>query len=319
MLYVCPGGVERIPLSYNEKFKKKKTRLNVESEEEEQTPSSPVNDHHKKRSILSKKSFHKVAKLVKLSRSVSAEKKSEEVVDGIPEEDEEGKKEGEGEQGTPPPPSPSPRQPSSPQRSPETNPRKKRPPPRPNAIVLKEEDTQLALDNPIVTLTPSDPSTTMEVGGSSSEYHDPLTPQTHHHHKEKKRGGSRFKKERDYPTVVKGGGEDGEDLSPSQTAHSPHRLTTRSRSSRLPRATENEDFFVINYIQMSVCGLWLCMGNKGGYAMVFNFSTTNSKQSTPCKVSEWMVWRVQTLSSALEKYVQWTLTNPNLRQTEHPF
>ena len=262
---------------------------------------SGTNDHEEKKHsmdkkhssshLTSKKSFHKMAKLVKLGRSLSNEKKKSknEEVDG---ESNEGGGGGEGveegnqeevieevEEGGSQESSSSTSRPSSvigTSDSSEQRPRKKRPPPRPNAIVLKQQDSQSI--PPQVTFTTSgntDPHNfpNDHVAYAENEEAVSATPSSqNHHHLHEKRKTAKSRQEsprRDAPAHLK-------------SRNSPHRLTTRSQFSRI-FSQPDDDYFTVNYINMCVCGLWLCVGNNGGNVMAFDFTTT--PKSSPAGVS----------------------------------
>lgn len=73
--------------------------------------------------------------------------------------------------------------------------------------------------------------------------------------------------------------------SPTKASHQSSRLNRVSQTSdettsspisfmaKTPQLLEDEDeFFGINEIEMCLCGLWLCVANKGGCVMAFDFS-----------------------------------------------
>jgi hypothetical protein len=251
---MLPLGVERRTISYKDSKSKKRriskvvTKSSFEGKEESQEGKTPTS------SRKPKNSFHRMAKIVKLTRSVSdkGSQEEEEAVDHVtnitansipevPEEHEEGSSSNDQSKRLSP-------SSSSSHLSPDKQ-RKKRPPPRPSAIVLKKE-SQGALDHPTLTLTPSPQSSVFPEVGEEEESH-------------------RIK-----------------------SRQSPHRLTSRVRFRSPPQAASgggneetDEDFFTINYIQECVWGLWLCVANKGGHVMAFDFCMKPTKQKSQSGVS----------------------------------
>ena len=261
------GVLERKTISsYKSKKKRKKSKsalfTPVEGEGHDLgRPSSPSPSGKKKLSQLGKKSFHKLARAAKLGRSSSSSSEKapsiDEVDEGnddvIPEENEEEEREEFAVVQTPT------REPEQVQQQ-QQLPRKKRPPPRPKAITLAKQDSQLMENTPMVTVTPSwdiNPYTSafQEEGEGSSQQHEKRRP---------------VPQPRQYKDVTR-------------SRQSPHRLTTKVRTRTHPQA--DEEFFVINYVHMCVCGLWLCVANNGGNVMAFSFNSKPSKQSRPAGVS----------------------------------
>lgn len=276
--------MERRTISYKDKSKRRrkssKAAASLESpspvdEEAGETP-SPANNNTK-----FKKSFHKMAKMVKLSRSISGGDKHpvEEVDRGtttipeVPEEEEKAAEEAstsiEVSNSTKPLTLQSQ---AGDESEPKPLPRKKRPPPRPSVITLK--DSQLVLDNPTVTLTPSteaSPHNTVfrnEGEGPSSEPQQP------------------DRRTKPHPRQLQWNDED---EGATKSRHSPHRLTSKLRFRPPPQTSPREEgednFFVINYIHMCVCGLWLGVANNGGNVMAFDFCTGPAKQQKQAGVS----------------------------------
>lgn len=145
----------------------------------------------------------------------------------------------------------------SPQPSPVTErpARRKRPPPRPSAITLKEDSD---VEYPKVTLMPS-----LESSPHSSVLADE---------------GEGPSQQRTKPHPRQSWSEEEEGHTKSR--QSPHRLTSKMRFRPTAGTGEEaeEDFFVISYIHLCVCGLWLCVANNGGNVMAFDFCTKPIKQ-----------------------------------------
>lgn len=249
--------------SYKSKKKKKKSKSPLSAPVEYEGQDQPSSPSSKKRlSQLGKKSFQKLAKAAKLGRSFSSSSEKapsiDEVDEGndddvIPEEVEEEEREEFAVFQTPVPEH---------EQLQQQPPRKKRPPPRPKAITLKQDSQQMMENTPTVTVTPSldtDPySSAFQEGGEVL-------------------GGQQHEKRRPVPHPRQCKEED------TKSRQSPHRLTTKVRTRSHPAA--DEEFFVINYVHMCVCGLWLCVANNGGNVMAFSFNSKPSKHSRPAGVS----------------------------------
>lgn len=269
----------RRSISFKDKLKKKRKTSKVagkiamdlptpaeEGEECQEEGKTPISANNKKL----KTSFQRMAKIVKLTRSVSdrAHRAEEDVDHGttatiaeVPEEEEEVSTEGGSSSELPG---------SSNQHTPQPSPvcekpSRKRPPPRPSAILLKKDSDV----GPKVTLTPS-----LESSPNSSVFADegegPLQQRTKPHLKQSW-------SEEEESHIIK-------------SRQSPHRLTSKMRFRPCPQTTggreeAEEDFFVINYIHMCVCGLWLCVANNGGNVMAFDFCTKPVKQQKQSGVS----------------------------------
>lgn len=276
-LHVCtlnPTGVKRRSISYKDKSRRKKKNKTkqastpVEGEGGEEPPSP---------SSSSKKGSGKFHKLAKLARSVSGvakeqKQRQDEVDNGstiaeLPEEQKEEEEEGSSGgsleltassgQVVTPPKQPSPAVVEAPQR-------RKRPPPRPPSIALKggAGDGQAPLHS---TLSTSSPIFT-NLGQRLPE--GALHQAT---------GRSKPYSRQPYPRQP--------DKEKSQ--HSPQRLTSGSHFRLHPQSVsdEAEEFFVINYINLCVYGMWLCVANSGGYVMVFDFCTKPNKPPKHAGVS----------------------------------
>lgn len=267
-----PGATVRRSISYKDKLKKKRKQSKATSkialdlptpaeggeelQEEGKTP--PANKKHKT-------SFQKMAKIVKLTRSVSDRAHKAEDVDHsatttILEEEEEGvsvERKSSSEL-------PGFSKQHSPQPSPVTErpARRKRPPPRPSAITLKEDSD---VEYPKVTLMPS-----LESSPHSSVLADE---------------GEGPSQQRTKPHPRQSWSEEEEGHTKSR--QSPHRLTSKMRFRPTAGTGEEaeEDFFVISYIHLCVCGLWLCVANNGGNVMAFDFCTKPIKQQKQSRVS----------------------------------
>ena len=158
----------------------------------------------------------------------------------------------------------------------EQNSRKKRPPPRPSTITLTNQDSklgQLPPDPTKMATTPSRSSSSDDdfVHVDSQEATTPLKPS----YDAMRKSPRAPKRAPPLPKVE-------EDIPPHRSRNSPHRLTTRSRSSRVSFYPD-DDFFVVNFIDSCLCGLWLCVVNNGGNVMAFDFSMT--PKTRPAKVS----------------------------------
>lgn len=274
-------------ISYNDKKSKRKRKKSRGS-----GPEALLGDQEKNADKkFSKMSFHKMAQMVKIGRTITVGSKDSpskvDVVDGDEEEGEDSKEEDEGPKQSrksppsrPPPPSPSTLSPTSPRsvkpssESEQPKPRKKRPPPRLGAIKLKH-DSQKKLDQPAVTSTSladtsSDTVDSLEGGGKGGETAT-SSPRP-----------SRAKTKRVVP-------QPHSSTAPHNSVHSPHRLSTRSQFSSAYSEGE-DDFFVVNYIHMCLCGLWLCVANRGGSVMAFDFTTTAKERSAGVRlvhVDQW--------------------------------
>lgn len=263
--FLTPTGSEstgeRIQLSYKDKFKKSKKNKgssSSSSSHEEQDPSSP---RTKKRSI--RKTIMAKIKYGKTERGHSLEGVDGE--DTIPEEVE-GSREEESS-------------PSNETDSGEHKPGKKRNPPRPNAIVLKQ-DPQLLLDNPKVTLAPSKIN-------SPSFIKSPTSTRSLEESGSSERAASHSPK---VSTTV-------DDV--PNPPNSPQQLSAKFRTKVFLQAAD-DDFFVVKYLEMSVSGAWLCVANSGGSLMTFKFHSVGSMQSAPAGVSaRCQVLRIITLNSSL--------------------
>lgn len=266
---VGTGSLERISISYKDKSKKKlrkKTNMSLELPGESQEIDEPGPATLTKKKSF-KKSFSKMAKLVKRSVGDKDKGQSLDEVDNsegtIPEGNEvEGEGQGEGEEEEE-------KSSSSSNLSTEVEqkPRskKKRPPPRPKDISLKK-GSQMTLETPTVVLT-STPGSASE-GESGGE--------THPH---QRRGKSHYRGEHfTLPKVEE------DEPAYQKSTNSPLRLTTRSRFSKV-FLEAGDDFFVVNYIHLCMYGLWLCVANNGGKVMAFRFNITPGEQSSAANVS----------------------------------
>jgi len=232
------------------------------------TPETPGSHEHDKPS-LKLKSFRKMAKLIKTSQSVSMKnsviEEDTDNNDDVFEKKEESGKEDEDHslskpKRPPPPTSVSPIPPSA-SESVEQKTRKKRPPPRPNNIVLRQQESQEHQQLHTVSGATPGPSSlgSLGQGSHSSRRSKRHSPRPHS-------GGEKEQ-------------ESSKDARPHDSHHSPCRLTTRSQFSRAYMEADDE-FFVINYIHICLCGLWLCVANEGGKVLVFDFNTMPQKHQT---------------------------------------
>ena len=202
---------------------------------------------------LSRKSFRKMARFVKAGRQLS----TEDAPDGGNAETA-SPSEGEDSNEHLPPPTAAPSSSSSSSSSSlqTEHPQKK----RPDQIALsKPEPSPLA--SPGIMLTPApEPQTPLPVSAT------PISAVT-------------------TPTFGGGGGNGGSPSCIRKSAKSKQskgvRLTRVSTSApgSVALHASDEAFFSIDTIHMCVCGLWLCVSNGGGSAMVFDFEMTEQKVS----------------------------------------
>ena len=222
-----------------------------------------------------KHSFQKMAKIVKLTRSVSdrghrgggednVDHMINTAIPEVPEEAVEGAAEKNSSSSDP-----SISQQHSPMSSPAIDKsRKKRPPPRPSDITLKKDSqTPLVQDYPTVTLTPS-----LDSSPYSTAFPD------------EGEGSTQPQRTKPHPKLS---WSEEEESHAMKSRQSPHRLTSKIRSRPHPLAGDDgdEEFFGINYIHMCAWGLWLCVGNNGGNVMAFDFCTKPIKRQKQSGVS----------------------------------
>ncbi len=157
--------------------------------------------------------------------------------------------------------------PSSSSTEPGQKPRK-RPPPRPKDIALRQNSHSSEGSNaPKVTFTTSateEGAHNLEGNSQQKQKQQEFTKKSPHKH------DSPSSRNQDH------------DLPLHKLRESPHRLTTKAQACRI-RSEAEDEFFFINYIQMCMCGFWLCVANDGGSVMTFDFTT--KPRSQPAGVS----------------------------------
>ena len=297
--------MERRTISYDDKKSKKKKKKKTFSLD---TPSSD--------SKL--KSFRKMAKLVKFSQTQSVNirnsvieedmdgndevfetEKGEKVEEGRKEAEDEGEKQSLSKPKRPPPPtSVSPVPPSKLESTEPQQQRKKKPPPRPTNIVLQQPETESEQSQQQQQQSNSGPASASSVSSYSNSPHLP---------------SRRNKRQVPQPSNgVSGGGASHHSSHSSKSApsmdsrHSPCRLTTRSQFSRAYMEADDE-FFVINYLHICLCGLWLCVANEGGKVLVFDFSAKPKEHTTGVSLTLFFLvsFSLPLCNRDKDKYLKW--------------